>query len=152
MPTVPNWLIGENLTSVIVTALSRGSGGVLTETTPSLQVKGVTRSIRLEEDPDHEDIRPVRSKLKHNVITGDDATLTLTFIKTLGAINPAAQLVVASNYFKAVFVQGNEQWTGYSTRGRFSTGIENYGANTEELTLRQIDINDVNGSVTVVGV
>jgi hypothetical protein len=149
MPTLPNWLIGENLTLVQVVTLSRAGNGDLTETTPNLTLQGVARRIRLENDPIHEDIRPVASKTVHNVITGEDNTITLTIIPTIGALTRAAQLWTASNYFKVVFARGNEQWTGYFSRGRGVFGVENHGAQDDELTFRQVEVNEVGGSITV---
>ena len=152
MPTLPNWLTGPALTAVTLTPLLRASNGVLSETTPVQSVRGVCRRIRLENDPQHEDIRPVASTLVHNVITGEDNTIVLSLIKTRTGLGALTQLVTQTNYIKATFTQGGEQWTGYFTRGRFTTGVESHGANEEELTLRQIEVNEVNGSVTVAAV
>lgn len=150
--TLPNWLIGENLTTVQLIAQARAANGDLTDTTPNLTVTSVCRRVRLDNEPIHEDIRPVDSQLVHNVIVGEDNTLTLSLIKVKTGLNPLANLVTSTNYIKAIFTWGGEQWTGFFTRGRYSSGVENYGGNEEELTLRQVEVNDVNGSVQLVAV
>lgn len=145
MATIPQWLLGRHLTSVVITPQSVSSAGVLSDGTAKT-VTTVVDSIQANISPVHEEINPVNSTRANNVITHDDSGITLSIIEVNNGSdpNPLEAIVLTNDVFKVVFTKGTvtsyaATWTGYFTRGQCSFGISGRGKQIASLELLQVD-------------
>lgn len=145
MATIPQWLLGRHLTSVVITPQTVAAAGTLSDGTAKT-VTTVVDSIQASINPVHEEINPVNSTRANNVITHDDSSLTLSIIEVNNGSdpNPLEALVLTNDVFKVVFTKGTQTsfaatWTGYFTRGSCNFGISGRGKQIASLELLQVD-------------
>lgn len=145
MPSIPQFLLGRDLTSVVITPQTVAANGALSDGTAKT-VTTVVDSIQASINPVHEEINPVNSTLANNVITHDDSSLTLSIIEVNNGSdpNPLEAIVLTNDVFKVVFTKGTATgstvtWTGYFTRGSCNFGISGRGKQIASLELLQVD-------------
>lgn len=145
MATIPQFLLGRGLTSVVITPQSVSAAGVLSDGAAKT-VTTVVDSIQKTINPVHEEINPVNSTRANNVITHDDGGLTLSIIEVNNGSdpNPLEAIVLTNDVFKVVFTKGTATgstvtWTDYFVRGQCSFGISGRGKQIATLELLQVD-------------
>jgi len=150
MASIPTWLLGKHLTSVVLTPQAVAADGTLSDSgsNTAQTVTARVRRIRLNSSVMTEDIRPVNSVRANNVVTGFDHTITLSVLMRPKSTSPAvvssplASLAYAASdneIVKCTFTRGTSAWSGYFTVADYTEGVESFGANESELTLRQVD-------------
>ena len=145
MPSIPQFLLGRHLTSVVITPQTVAANGALSDGTAKTMTT-VVDSIQKSISPVHEEINAVNSTRANNVLTHDDGSLTLSIIEVNngGDPDPLEAIVMTNDVFKVVFTKGTATgstvtWTDYFTRGQCSFGISGRGKQIASLELVQVD-------------
>lgn len=144
MPTIRPWMLGRNLTSVLLTPLTIGTAGTTTEGTV-VTLTTVTEGITEQLTPDVEDIRPVNSTKAHHVPVSDSFTIELPIIKVNdgGDPNPLKTAFLAYDYFKLAWTEGTggsaKTVTLYASRGPLGSGIQGYGKQVASASFNSVD-------------
>jgi|CXWL01.1.fsa_nt_gi hypothetical protein len=140
MATIPAWLLGKHLTSVVLTGQTNTAGNLADSTVKTLTT--VIDNIRLSLTPGTEEISAVNTVIDNMVIISDNYGLSLSVIEVNNASDPdpLAALVVAFDYIKVVFTRGTvvgsiETWSAIFTRGALETGITGKGKQVASLEL-----------------
>jgi hypothetical protein len=138
--TIPLWMLGEDLHDVTLTPLLVNAGtGEFTPSTP-LVFTNVVMSVRLEDDLDQEDIRPVNRRQKNFVTTGEGMGATLVELRQRNVPGVlAAVRMGATEYWRISVTEGVETWVVDVIRAGIRGGISAHGANTLEMPFRPID-------------
>ena len=145
MATVPLWLLGKHLTSVIITPQVVSSAGVFSDGTPVTLTTYMT-GIGLQLNPQVEEINALNTVRENEVILSDGASLELEIIRVNNTGDPAPlrTLVLASDFFKVVYIEGTagsqRTVTFYGHRGAYSDGFRGRGQSIANLQLGPIDI------------
>lgn len=151
---VPMWVLGKHLTAITVQPCSRAADGTLTVLTAGsggdsgmvypTSMKGYIDYVRLSTDPMHDMIQAVDRSVAHYEITLEDYMVTLGEIlhqKITGGWRPLLPTINGLyDHMKVVFTRGGQSYTFFGKRGSFNDGVQAYGKNTCELTLKSIDV------------
>lgn len=148
-PTLPGWLLGKHLTSLVITPQTV-TGLELSDSLDVKSIRGTTSSIELSLDTSHDDVRPVSSEFVNNEIIGRDSSIDITTLLVRTGLNALSEIFMEYDYFKIVFQQGEEIWTGYFVCGSHRTGVSSHGGNAASMNFRQIEVNLAGGNVTLV--
>ena len=146
MATIPKWLVGRHLTSVVITPVTVGTDGTITDVTASAftmttLTDGLTQSLR----PVNEEINPVNATRENFVHIIDGHYLSFTQIKRNDGNDPDGLLNLILNYdhFKFAYTEGTsgsaKTVTGYGLRNEHSTGIQGRGKQVATLALDPVD-------------
>lgn len=152
MATVPRWMLGQNLTSVVITPQASTTAGVLSDvSTAAVTIQASIESLGFTYTPQVEEINALNTTRENEVILADGATVDFGAIKVNNGSDPAPlrSIALAYDLFKAVWIEGGslpKTITVYGHRGPYSDGFRGRGANIANLQLGPIDI----GSAQVV--
>ena len=138
MPTMRDWFVGRKGPFSVVLTPQTVTAGVLADTTPVQTITGDIDEVTLENNPDLERIEPLNTTRGNSVLLADDWTMTAVEILKSSGTNMLAAACSAADYFKLVVVRGQQQFTFYCVRGRYSEGIRR-GKSVATADFREID-------------
>ena len=139
---MPAFLVGEDLTYAVAYAAARLPDGSWQDRGSTLNLQRTLESVRLEEQVELQDIRPVNRRVLNNIITGRGMGCTLVEILKADTnfFNVLPQLWLAANYYRIIIARGWEYYDMNVVTGGIRDGITDYGKNTVELVTHLIDI------------
>lgn len=145
--SLPLYLRGKHLTSVVLTPVTVGTAGAVTDVTASAAtLTTVMDSLALELSANLEEISAVNATRQNNVVLDDGHRLSLSILEVNNAADPSplAALMFTHDYFKAVYVKGTgasaRTITGYFHRENYNDGIQGKGRQIATLTLAPVDL------------
>lgn len=142
MAFTPNFLLGKHLTALTVAPITEAADGTITVQSSS-SLLGYVDGVRFSSDPQLEMIQSLGRYGANYENLLEDSSISIVEIlrRSQGGIFPLLP-VVAASYDAAQFVltRGGKTYTYQGRRSSFRDGVENFGKNTCELTLRPIDI------------
>ena len=142
--SVPIYLRGRNLTSVILTPQTIGTAGALSDGTP-VTITTTVDGLQFQLNAQNENISAVNSAKANYVNTEDEFTATLRVIKVNDTTDPdkLQAAIITHDLFKLAWTEGTggsaKTVTVYGTRGPLDTGIEGKGKQTSTLTFQSVD-------------
>lgn len=146
MSSVPLWLRGRHLASVVLTPVTIGTAGAITDVTGSAAtLTTVMEGYGSELGANLEEISAVNSARQNFENLDDGHRLTLSILQVNNASDPSplAALVLSFNVFKAAITVGTgasaRTITGYYERENYSDGIQGKGRQIATLTLAPKD-------------
>lgn len=133
------WLLGEDLTAITITPLTKEANGTLTPGVPYVLTDCI-----LEADPssdvDLEDIRPVNVFRRNEVPVGEGASMRIVCLQYSSGANVLTALQANNiRYYQVDWTQGAEVFQFRGVRRRFNPGVRNRGANPVTLELGPIN-------------
>lgn len=148
MAATPNYTRGRNLTTITIAACTEDTDGTITVGT-DVSLAGVIDYIRFESDPNLEMIQSVDRTIANYVTTLEDYTVVVGEIlkNKAGSWVPVLPSMAADyDLFYVEFTRGGETYGFYGRRSSFRDGVQAFGKNACELTLRSVDIGTGTGT------
>jgi hypothetical protein len=155
MATIPLWQLGKHLTSVVITAQTVSTVGVLADSTApaAVTLTAYMDGLSVELANDEEEINALNSTRLNMVGLADGANVNLDVIKVNNSSDPQPlrTLILAADYFKVVHAEGTggsaKTSTYYGKRGTYRDDFRGRGKQIASLSLSTIDVGSANYAV-----
>lgn len=147
MSFTPNFLLGKHLTALSVAGITEAADGTITVLSGT-SLLGYVDGCRFSSDPQLEMIQSLGRIGANYENLLEDSSMTIVEIlrRTQGGVFPVLpQVAVTYDAAQFTLTRGGKTYTYLGRRSSFRDGVENFGKNTCELTLRPIDIGTGNG-------
>ena len=145
MPTIPLWMLGRHLVSVVLVGQNTSTAGALTDSTRTATLTAVVNGLDHARTPTKAEINALNTTREHNVVLSDGFTLNLNILQVNNGSDPSplSTLTFTDDYFKATFVKGTggsaKTTTMYLSRGAYNEGFQGRGSQIASLALDSID-------------
>ena len=136
MATSTPYLQGYHLTACTVKAYTRAADGTLTLAVTK-NVQALISEHDFQSTPATENISPVTLIYANNLVTENDANLTLRVLLLASGENPLATLTYNYDYFLIEWTRGAQAWSFYGTRGTLGETVNSKGANFASMSFQQ---------------
>lgn len=156
MTSIPTWLRGRDVGSIVLTGQDTSVAGVITDgSSPAAQtVTGSLVSYEANFPPETDEVSPVTTTVANNVIMQENNSFRFTvLLNGSGVVNPLLTLAGTYDVIKAVVTRKRSgatttpsggTLTFYGCRGECVEGVDSKGRNVTSITLMQVDIGSAN--------
>jgi len=140
--TIPLWAIGKHITSVLLTPQTVNSTtGALSDTTPTAQFFGHTRSINLVVRYNHEELSAQNRPYDNMVPISQGTRLRLQEMEKSNAnSNLAAAQAFGATYWKYTLIRGGNTFVGFGVLGQYEMDSPGKGGVNATFELEPIDV------------
>lgn len=149
MAAVPPWLRGRSVSGIVITGMTAGTDGTLTDATGTgiQTLTTIWEEIDFESNPILEEISSSNASRSNNVLIQENNRVRVSIPMESGLrsgagandlANPLGIMAANYDYLKLVFVRGGKTYTFLGLRESYRENLRK-GKNVHELTLAMID-------------